>query len=103
MIIAQHRINIVQFTLVRSHENGTVQLVAERSDFGPDLFGPVYDDAADIGFTVVNSRSGNEVTFAIDHEMEHDGEFAGYVLKPVSESLRKVPAAKNVEVVIFND
>lgn len=37
------------------------------------LFGRVYDDACDEGFSILSERTGRVVTWALDHE-ERDGE-----------------------------
>lgn len=43
--------------------------IAEISDFGPGFqFERVYDDACDVGFTMVNKKTGGECVFVLDRE-----------------------------------
>lgn len=48
------------------------RLTAEASDLG-DLLGRVWDDACDVGLTVVSDRTGARVTFVLGAETR-DGE-----------------------------
>ena len=73
-------------------------LVAEMSDFGRGFeFGRVWDDACDVGFTVIG-RTGREVVYALDREQMRDGELVAWRFKPAKRSEEFLP-----EVVIFND
>lgn len=72
----------------------------EISDLGRDFrFGQVYDDACDEGVTVVSSKTGEEVVFAITgRDMDHSGEdIAGWRLQGVT------PGYKTMQLLIIND
>lgn len=78
--------------------------VAEASDFGRTFnFGRVYDDAADLGLTLVSSRRpGQKIVFAIDRvERDADNDIIAWHLTPAPYQ----PAARdcNFTVTIFND
>lgn len=49
----------------------TRMFVAEASEIGP--FTRVYDDACDVGMTLISQRTGNAVTFVVNHT-ERDAE-----------------------------
>ena len=72
---------------------------AEESDFGRDFrFGQVWDDACDIGLTLVSHVSGREVVFAFEREVrDREGEVMYLEFKP---ALRNQP---NLTVRIYND
>jgi hypothetical protein len=47
--------------------------VTEASDLADADFGPVYDDAIDIGFTLVSEQTGREAVM-VEHHREYDNE-----------------------------
>lgn len=72
------------------------QFVAEMSDIGG--FGQVYDDACDVGLTLVSRRPGyREIVFAVEHEERREGDILYWDLEPVTGG----PASFTVR--IFND
>lgn len=77
----------------------TRRFTAEASDLGPALgrggFGRVYDDACDIGFTMVSARTGAEAVFAVQHEEIVDGDLLYWDLASVT--------GRDMKVRIFND
>lgn len=97
------RANVNDFWFDR--ETGT--FTAEASDLariGSEIFHRLYDDACDIGITIVNDKTGRWADFflyAIDKDQE--GDIACWKLAPTYETKRRIPGATNLKVVIFND
>jgi hypothetical protein len=77
--------------------------VAEISDLGPGFeFHRVYDDACDVGLTVISHRSGREVVFAVDEvETDREGDILAWRLVPAS--YQRALLIDNVTMTIFND
>lgn len=74
------------------------QYVGEVSD--TNGFGRVYDDACDIGMTLVNLRTGREVVFSVDREDYRDGELVSWTLVPAG---RVAGLLRDCTVLLFND
>lgn len=73
--------------------------VGDISDLGPAFrFGQVYDDACDLGMTLISERTGAEVVFALEHT-EHpvDGDLLWWVLRGVTKGY------KHLTIKLFND
>jgi hypothetical protein len=72
---------------------------AEASDFGPEglPWGRVYDDACDVGFTVVSNKSGKCVVFALNHTEINDGDIQFW------EFVSVTPNNKGIKIKVFND
>ena len=68
-----------------------------------DLFQRIYDDACDTGFTMVSKKTGKEVVFFLSKDIDWAGDEGKWIFEPIPESIRKVPAAKGLKVIIFND
>ena len=92
MILHPRPVNASRFTFVPA-EN---LYIAEASDFGRDFpLGRVYDDAADLGFTLVSERG--ETVYAQDgEERDREGDLLYEEYAPVSGPL-------TARVRIFND
>ena len=80
--------------------------VAEASDFGASG-GPrlerIYDDACDVGFQMIG-KTGAVATFYLSAEHRGaDQDITHWVFLPTTESLRRIPALRNVRVEILND
>jgi hypothetical protein len=71
----------------------------EISDLGPSFnFGRVYDDAADLGFTIISKVTGNAAVFALNKELsDGEGDVQGWEFVCVTSGLKQLKA------VIFND
>ncbi len=95
--------SVNRFQLQR--EGDKRKLVAELSDLGPITFNPfhqVYPDSADEGLKVVGFKQ--DADFVVNHvERDREGDLKFYKLIPTRESIRKVPALKNFEMILFND
>lgn len=74
-------------------------LVIERSDLGRD-FERVWDDACDVGLTVVSAMNGRETVYAVEHEERHDGDILYWDLRPVARVNPLLPAPA---VRVYND
>lgn len=70
--------------------DGGVLMVAELSDLGREFrFGRVWDDACDVGLTIVSTRTGRQVVFAIEHEeRDREGELLWIDLLPANRADR---------------
>lgn len=92
-------------------DHDTRTFVAEASDFGSlrdrlatnglvGPFGRVYDDACDIGLTLVSHVSGTRVVFAVEHEeRDREGDLLYWDLLPAQLHERTA----GLKVRIFND
>lgn len=60
--------------------------VTEESSLGPDFRpGPVFDDACDIGITLVSHRTGKQIVCAlVGEERDREGELVATVYAPVT-------------------
>ena len=64
----------------------------------PDLFRRMYDDAADIGFTMISARTGTKVRYYLARrDTDKDGSTAAWVFEPADK------AGMDTSVVVFND
>lgn len=63
----------------------------------------MYDDACDVGFPIVSTKTGAIMvfTYSKDHWNNGDLEFETYV--PTEETKRKFPHLAESDVIIFND
>lgn len=92
MLLNPPRLTTDRFTWVPSENT----LVAEMSDL-PE-FGRVWDDACDVGYTVVSSRTGKEIVYAVHHEEKQDGDLVSWILKPAERSFLDLPT-----LTVYND
>lgn len=71
--------------------------VAEASDL--PAFSRVWDDACDVGLTLVSARTGREIVCAVDHiERDLEGETRWWDLKPINYNERNL-----FNVRVYND
>ena len=100
MELRPSRVSIQQFSYFKDNRH----LCAEISDLGPGFeFGQVYDDACDVGLTVIDGY-GKEGVFYVEKEQRDDeGELQEYILLPTPETIRRIPKLKGVAIVLFND
>ena len=80
--------------------NGSGLFLADASDFGPNGLpvGRVYDDAIDLGFTLVSSKTGREVVLVHAETVRNaDGDVLYDAFVPAE------PGSPNVAVHVFND
>lgn len=94
-------INVKKFM----HDSKSKTFVAEASDLnGTAGEHRIYDDACDVGITLVNLETLGRATFYF-HEEVHDGDgdliFTEYL--PISEHVRKNPRLEGYTVRIYND
>lgn len=67
------------------------------------LWSQIYDDACDVGFVLVNPKTGTEAVFHLAKELMHGEEVGGWEFKPIPETLRKCPKLNGVVLTVFND
>lgn len=88
-------------------DTGSKEMVADVSDVvAPrgQVFGPLYDDAADVGIALRNERERTVATFALSNEKRDDeGDVQMWVFEPTSESIQVHPSLKGWTVILFND
>lgn len=79
MLLRPNPVRTDRFTWVPASKT----FVAEASDLGVAL-ARVYDDACDVGLTLVSHVTGTEVVCAVHHEIrDGEGELVATVLMPV--------------------
>jgi hypothetical protein len=72
--------------------------VAEVSDMRDLKLGRVYDDAGDMGFTIISEKTGNAVVFAqTEDTLDKEGDLFSINFVAVT------PGFTHLKVVIFND
>lgn len=77
----------------------TNELVCDISDLPRPVMGQVYDDACDLGMTLVSARTGKEIVVAVDAEVyDSEGDLQAWILRPV-----RCGAVVPFQVRIFND
>ena len=76
------------------------QFVTQISDLGPNFtFGRVYDDAMDVGLTLISARTGDELVFAmVEEQKDAEGDLVAWRLVPADRKKRKL-----CDMIIFND
>jgi hypothetical protein len=82
------------------------EYVAEASDLGRNPFGRVYDDACDIGLTLVHERTGRQlVLYVHDEHRDAEGELQWWELRPVPrrDQPGMLPGAEDTRVRVYND
>jgi hypothetical protein len=63
----------------------------------------VYDDAADVGYTLVSQATGREIVFAqSDTYRDQEGEVLSWRYEPLPEQCKSQTEA-NISLVVFND
>ncbi|NBR07289.1 MAG: hypothetical protein EBT92_16205 [Planctomycetes bacterium] len=95
-------ISLEQFT----HNKDSRSFVADASDFGNfNFFQRIYDDAADVGFTICNPKSGRSILVTLFQELAdyENNEVHGWEFTPSEHDVRLYPLLKNYKFVIFND
>jgi hypothetical protein len=76
---------------------------AEASDLPRNMLGRVFDDACDLGFTMISARTGVEMVFVqIDTLRDREGELMYHVFAPATPQ-NGAAAIADVRVHIFND
>lgn len=84
------------------HETNTFS--AWMSELGPQPFHPVFNDAADVGVSIVSSKTAAIADFYIsltEKDVEHD--IVAWHLIPTPDTIKLFPLLKDTKVVIFND
>ena len=84
------------------HETNTFS--AWVSELGKNPFGPVFNDAVDLGCSIVSDKTGKIADFFItltEKDREHD--IVAWHLKPTPDTTKLFPLLKDTKVVIFND
>ncbi len=79
------------------------EFTVEASELGENGIGQIYDDACDVGFTMVSARTGKMATFYVISSERCQGEVTGWTMKATVETLRKQPQLEGVIVRVFND
>lgn len=79
-------------------DDGVQMLVSELSTVG--RLGRVYDDACDVGLTVVSQRTGRKVVYSVqrEHRDAREGELLWLDLTPANPAERNLPLVR-----LFND
>jgi len=89
-----------------SHNKNEKKLVSEYSDLRLRQFHRLYDDACDVGLALYNPKTGSVTRWYLDNDEYTSGpdrELVCSNLKPCDESIRKYPALKGYQMIIFND
>lgn len=84
-----------------SYEPNHRSFVSERSDLAEyDLFRQIYDDLADVGFSMVSARTGEtRIFFLEESEMDEDGDIRFWTFR----MLKPDGNESDITCTIFND
>ena len=66
----------------------------------------LYDDACDIGFSMMSESSGKVATFSLLEAVstgDADDEVTHWIFEPTHESVQENPQLKGVKVIVWND
>lgn len=85
-----------------NYDHDTNAFTAWASDLGPHMFDRIYDDACDIGLSIVSHKTGAVSTFYVDKEERNDGDIMAWHLKPTEGTVRRHPLLKDTTVIVFN-
>jgi hypothetical protein len=91
------------------HDKDGKKFIIEASDFGPNfnIFQRIYDDAVDVGFTVVNPDTDHVILLILAREMvsvmEMSTEIDGWEFEPSFDDVRKNPRLEGYKFLVFND
>lgn len=67
-------------------------------------FGPIYDDACDLGFVLVSPKTGNHTWWYVEDEhTDREGDVTHWTLKATPETVRKFPKLGAYTLTVFND
>ena len=92
MLLAPTQVSTAQFTWVKSER----LLVAEASDLSD--MSRVWDDACDVGYTIVSAHTGRTVVYAVHSDKRDAGDLLYQDLRPVHQADQDLPTVR-----IFND
>ena len=99
------RLNVIAFpSRMFDFDKRTKTFSAETSDLGNRHLQMLYDDAADVGFGMTSTRTGNQITFGLlDVKKDAEGDITSWTYAPTADSIRKVPECLRMKAEIFND
>lgn len=82
----------------------TKTFTVDISDLPRPAFHRIYDDAADLGMTLVSAKTSKEAVFVIDREF-HDvaGELQGWILVPTPAMLARYRLLRGWTIIVYND
>ena len=66
------------------------------------VFGQVFSDACDEGFSVVSSKTGKTIRFTVTNIDMHDGDLRFWELTPVRRDMRSVSNRHDLKIILFN-
>lgn len=77
--------------------------VAECSELGIYIFSAFYDDAADVGFSIINEKTNTTIKVVLEEKQTQGDEVTGWVFVPTLEDIRRNPKLRGYKFVVFND
>ena len=86
------------------YDHDTNTFSAWVSELGPQPFHQIFEDAADVGVSIVSSKTAEIADFFISiTEKDAEQDIVAWHLKPTPITIQKLPLLKDATVVIFND
>lgn len=87
-----------------SFDHDTNTFTAWASELGSRMFGQVFEDACDVGLTIVSCKTGSMASFYIvETEKDDEHDIHAWRLKPTDATVRQFPLLKDTTVIVFND
>lgn len=100
MLLATHTVKTNVFT----HDKAIKRFVAEISDLDNIKFLPLYDDACDVGLTLVSSKTlATSRWHLVETSRDNDHDITAWVLHPTAGTLRYFPKLAGYQMFILND
>lgn len=100
------QLKVIQYTSEAvGHSAHKALLLADASDMGFRCMQRLYDDACDVGFELINPRTGNTTRWALLTEVRdpRENELLGWMFVPTPETIRRQPELANYQFNIVND
>lgn len=102
-----HLVNIIHSSNGFHKQPGN-KLVAEASTLSEGsrkpLFGRVYDDSCDEGFSIRSERTGRIATYHVNNTLKDaEGDVTGWELTATRQTQKELPCTKGMTVIVFND
>lgn len=78
------------------------EFVGEMSEIGG--FDMLYDDACDLGFAIRSEKTGQIAVYCLYSSSQNkENDTIKWLFVPTTETMKRIPALRGVNVVVFND
>lgn len=86
-----------------TYDHETNSFTAWVSELGTSPFGPVFNDAIDVGCSIVSDKTGKIADFFVNNtEKDAEGDTLAWHLLPTNATKQLFPLLRNSSVTVFN-